>query len=78
MGGGLLGFQMTSALLGKALLCPVFCRKVFFRGDYYIGYVNTFRYKHDANSNSKTGHSCNLREKQIRTRNFGITELRTF
>ena len=37
-------------------LCPVFSRKVFFRGDYYIGYANTFRYKHDVNNNSNTDH----------------------
>ena len=46
------------------LLCPVFSHKVFFRGDYYIGYVNTFRYKHDVNNNSNIDHWCNLRERE--------------
>ena len=46
------------------VLCPVLSRKVFFRGAYYIGYANTFRYKHDVNSNSNTNHWCNLRKKK--------------
>jgi len=54
--GGVRGFQMTGAL------CPVFSRKVSFRGDYYIGYANTFRYKHDVNNNSNIDYWCNLRE----------------
>ena len=45
-------------------LCPVFSRKVFFRGEYYIGYANTFRYKYDVNNNSNTDHWCNLRERE--------------
>ena len=46
------------------VLCPLFSRKEFFRGDYYIGYAYTFHYKHDANNNSSTDHKCNLREKR--------------
>ena len=38
------------------VLCPVFSRKVFFRGDYNIGYANTFQYKHDVNNISNTDH----------------------
>lgn len=34
--------------------------EVFFRGDHYIGYADTFRYKRDANNNSNTDHWCNL------------------
>ena len=45
-------------------LCPVFSRKVFFRGEYYIGYANTFRYKYDVNNNSNTDHWCNLRDRE--------------
>ena len=62
-------------------LCPVFSRKVFFRGN--IGYANTFRYKHDVNNNSNTDHWCNLREKRkkrgerLSLPNFGRIELTT-
>ena len=63
------------------VLCPVFSRKVFFRGDYYIGYANTFRYKHDVNNNSNTDHWCNKererKKKRLRIRNFGRIELTT-
>ena len=50
------------------VLCPVFSRKVFFRGDYYIGHAYTFRYKHDVSNNSNTEHWCNLREKRKKKR----------
>ena len=36
------------------VLCPVFSHKVFFRGDYYIGFANTFHHKHDVNNISNT------------------------
>ena len=55
--------------LGIQVLCPVFSHKVFFGGDYYIGYANTFRYKHDVNNNSNTDHWCNLREKKKKKQN---------
>ena len=48
----------------QVLVCPVFSRKVLFKGDYYIGYANTFRYKHVVNTNSNTDDWCNLREKR--------------
>ena len=60
------------------VLCPVFCRKVFFRGDYYIGYANTFRYKHDVNDNSNIDHWCNLKEKRKkREKNTELWQNRT-
>ena len=46
------------------LSIPVLVCPVLFRGDYYIGYANTFRYKHDVNTNSNTDDWCNLREKR--------------
>jgi len=46
------------------VLCPVFSRKVLFRGDYCIGYAYTFCYKHDVNNNCNTDHWCNLKEKR--------------
>ena len=60
---------------GIQVLCPVFSRKVFFRGHYYIAYTNTFRYKHDVSNNSNTDHWCNLREKK--TKNTELWQYRT-